>query len=380
MPGLEILSDFTVRNALIGASLLGVVSGVLGTFAVLREQSLIGDAVSHAALPGICLGFLIAGTREIWPLALGALAAGAAAALAVLALTRYSRLKPDASLGTVLSTFFAAGTVLLTYIQNRQLPGQAGLDSFLFGQAAAVLPEDLWFMGAVALVALGAVGLFWKEFKLVAFDPGFARSLGLPVALIEAALTAMIALAVVVGLQLVGVVLMVAMVIAPGTAARQWCRRLETTVLLAAGFGAASGILGTMLSLLGRGLATGPLIVLVATGLAVVSLLFAPGRGAAWKAAARRRARAAIEDRHILAGMWQLAQSHGDAAYAVEQGMLDAMYGAGARGALERLERQGLVEPVTHMSEEGLHWRLTPEGRKAAAAEPLSPSPTVRGE
>ena len=216
MAGLwELFTDFTVRNAVMGAVPLGILSGVLGTFAVLREQSLLGDALSHAALPGICIGFLIAGGRQLLPLMLGALAAGAVAALLVLLLTQHSRLKPDASVGAVLSTFFAVGTVLLTYIQNRQLPGQAGLDSFLFGQAAAILPSDLWVMAAVTAVGLGLVALFWKEFKLVTFDPGFARSLGWRVPVLEALLTSMIALAVVVGLQMVGVVLMVAMIIAP---------------------------------------------------------------------------------------------------------------------------------------------------------------------
>jgi len=362
----EILTDFTVRNALLGAALLGVLSGVLGTFAVLREQSLLGDALSHAALPGICIGFLIAGGRHLWPLVLGALAAGAAAALLVLLLTNHSRLKPDASVGAVLSTFFAIGTVLLTYIQNRQLPGQAGLDSFLFGQAAAILPADLGVMAAVAALGLGLVAIFWKEFKLIAFDPGFARSLGWRVSLLEALLTAMIALAVVIGLQMVGVVLMVAMIIAPAAAARQWARRLETMVVLAGVFGAASGMLGTIVSLARPGLATGPLIVLAATGVTVVSLVFAPQRGVLWQAVQRRRTRAAIEGGRVLVDLLQLARAHGDEAFATEQGMIDAVYGADAQPVLRQLEKQGLVKPLPPQLGKGQQWQLTSAGQAEA--------------
>jgi len=362
----EILTDFTVRNALLGALLLGTLSGVLGTFAVLREQSLLGDALSHAALPGICIGFLVAGSRQLWPLALGALAAGAVASWCVLLLVRYSRLKSDASMGVVLSTFFAGGTVLLTYIQNHQLPGQAGLDSFLFGQAAGLLPSDLWVMGAVAAVGLGLVILFWKEFKLLTFDPGFARSLGWPVRLLEGLLTSMIALAVVVGLQMVGVVLMVAMIIAPATAARQWARRLETMVILAALIGAMSGAAGTLISLVRPGLATGPLIVLTATGFVLVSLLIAPQRGLIWRAVQRRRTRAAIESGRVLVDMLQLARAHGDERYASAQGMISAVYGADAEAALLKLEKAGLVKPVMPEHGKGRHWHLTEEGRAAA--------------
>ncbi|NBB83887.1 MAG: iron chelate uptake ABC transporter family permease subunit, partial [Alphaproteobacteria bacterium] len=258
----ELLGDYTVRTVALGAALLGLVSGVLGCFAVLRRQSLLGDTLSHAALPGICLGFLIAGTREIASILAGALVTGVLAALLMLLLTKRSRLKTDAGLGIALSVFFAVGIVLLTHIQGTGNAAQGGLDSFLFGQAAALLRSDLWVMGGIAVVALGLVAAFWKEFKLVSFDPGYARSLGLPVVALEVLLTAMIALAVVIGLQMVGVVLMAAMVIAPAVAARQWVGTLERMVVLAAGVGIVSGVVGAVASALARGLATGPLIVL----------------------------------------------------------------------------------------------------------------------
>jgi manganese/zinc/iron transport system permease protein len=296
---LAFLQDHTIQNVVIGAALLGISSGVLGSFAVLRQQSLVGDMLSHAALPGVCLGFLIAGTRHLPSILLGALLTGILATLLMLAFIRYSRLKTDAALGITLSVFFAIGVVLLTFIQNSGNAAQGGLDSFLFGQAAAMLRSDLYLTGGITLLALTLVGLFWKEFKLVTFDPVFARSSGMPVPLLDAALTMMVALAVVIGLQLVGVVLMASMIIAPAAAARQWATRLEGLVLWSAIFGAAAGVLGALISSSNRGLATGPLIVLAATAIVIISLLLAPQRGLLWtaarRAAERRRLRHSLE-------------------------------------------------------------------------------------
>lgn len=363
---LALFTDFTVRNVALGAALLGISSGVLGTFAVLRQQSLLGDTLSHAALPGICLGFLVAGSRQLVPILAGALLAGAMAALFIVLLTRRSRLKTDAGLGITLSVFFAVGTVLLTYIQNHRGAGQAGLNSFLFGQAAAIVPSDLWVIGSVTLVALALVGLLWKEFKLVTFDPGFAGSAGLPVLALEVLLTVMVALAVVIGLQLVGVILMAAMIIAPAAAARQWSRSLGGMVVLAAVFGAASGVTGALVSATTRGLATGPVIVLCASVIVLVSLLVAPGRGLAWSWWAAYQNRASLRAHRVLTTLHRLAQAHGDAAYASEQGMIDALYGVDTRSVLQRLEARGLVAPVRHMQEEGPHWHLTPAGQREA--------------
>lgn len=286
---LSLLQDPTIRTVSIGALLLGVSSGVLGSFAVLRGQSLLGDTLSHAALPGICLGFLIAGGRSLGAILGGALVTGTLAALLVLLLTRRSRLGTDAALGIALSVFFAAGVVLLTYVQGTTNASQGGLDSFLFGQAAAILRSDLWLMGGIAGFALLLVAALWKELKLVTFDPLFASSVGMPVAVLEGVLTVMIALAVVLGLQTVGVVLMASMIIAPAVAARQWVRRFEHMVLLAAAVGALGGVVGALLSAARTGLATGPLVVLVVTAVVILSLAFAPERGVVWGPLRRRR-------------------------------------------------------------------------------------------
>jgi manganese/zinc/iron transport system permease protein len=370
----ELLSSQLVRTVLTGAAMLGAIAGMLGAFAVLRRQSLLGDALAHAALPGVCLGFLIAGGRDLGSIMAGAFFTGALAALVMMLITRATTLKTDAALGIVLSVFFAVGVVLLTHLQGMGGAASAGLGSFLFGQAAAILPSDLWVMGGVGLVALALVVAFWKEFKLVSFDAGFARAQGFPVTLLEGLLTVMVALAIVVGLQLVGVVLIVALLIAPAAAARQWTNSLGTMVMLSALIGAASGAGGALISATTRGLATGPVVVLCASAAVLVSLMLAPRRGLVWQALAARRARAQIGERRILAAMQGLANAHDDARYPSEQGMLRAALGyAPARQRFAALERRGLIRPVTHPPETTLHWELTPAGHDQAEASRADP-------
>ncbi len=363
----ELLSSGIVQTVLMGAALLGAISGMLGAFAVLRRQSLLGDALAHAALPGVCLGFLIAGARDLGAIMAGAFFTGALAALVMMLITRRTALKTDAALGIVLSVFFAMGIVLLTHVQGQGRTASAGLETFLFGQAAAILRADLWIMGGVGLAALGVVLALWKEFKLVSFDPDFARANGLPVLPLEAALTVLVALAIVVGLQLVGVVLMVALLIAPAAAARQWTRSLGAMVALSALIGAASGAGGALVSAAQRGLATGPVVVLIATGVVLISLAIAPERGLLWQALAARRARARISDRRVLATLQGLAAAHDDTHYPAERGMLKTALGAMPRSTrLEGLEARGLIRSVTHPPETTPHWELTSAGHREA--------------
>lgn len=352
MQWLDLLSDYTFQNVVIGASLLGLISGPLGCFAVLRRQSLLGDAISHAALPGVCLSFIITGSRDMGSVIIGSLATGSLAALTMLLLTRKSRLKTDAALGICLSIFFAIGIVLLTYIQGTNNASQGGLEAFLFGQAAATLRSDLWVMGSITLVTLTLLAIFWKQAKLVTFDGQYARSLGMPVNAIEAALTAMVALAVVVGLQMVGVILMAAMIVAPAAAARQWSRHLGGMLVIAAGIGIVSGVSGATISTLSRGLATGPLVILTATVIVIISLALAPGRGLLWGFIKHYRQKEALQKQQLLYTLYKHPSTsrHYRATF-------------GARMVLSKLKRQGYL---IRSSDGGAGWALTSRGEKAA--------------
>jgi manganese/zinc/iron transport system permease protein len=290
----DLLFDYTLRNVALGAALLGVVSGVLGSFAVLRQQGLLGDALSHAALPGVCLAFLLTGSKATLVLLLGAALAGWVGTLILLKIVRDTRLDEDAALGIVLSTFFGFGIVLLTFIAKRNDANQAGLDRYLFGQAASLREEHVVTMAVLGTVALIVVGLFYKEFKLLTFDPDFAASIGLATGPLNVLVTSLIVVAVVIGLQTVGVVLMAAMLVGPAVAARQWTDRLGVMLALAAFFGAISGVAGAMISVTQARLPTGPMVILSLTVVVVVSLLVAPAHGVLPDYMRRRRQRALL--------------------------------------------------------------------------------------
>ncbi len=276
---LYIWLDPNVQWILFGSMLLGLSSGVIGSFAYLRKQSLMGDALSHAALPGVCIAFMLSGSKSIGLFLLGAAVAGIIATFGIGFITRNSRVKQDAALAIVLTVFFGIGIVLLTRIQHSGNGNQSGLDKFLFGQAASMMLSDVMIMAAISLVLVTVCSLLFKEFKLLSFDPGFARGIGYPVAFMDQLIMFLIVVAVVVGIQAVGVVLMSALLITPAVSARYWTEKLGMMVVLAGLFGALSGLIGTFISASGNNLPTGPLTVLVATAVFALSVAAAPRRG-----------------------------------------------------------------------------------------------------
>ena len=211
--------DYTLMIVGIGAALLGTVSGALGSYAVLRRQSLLGDAISHAALPGIAIAFLLTGSKMPLVMVLGAAIVGWLGTLLILSIVRLTRIKYDSALAIVLSTFFGFGLVLHTLIQRTGNANQAGLDTFLFGQAATMLARDALTIGILGGVAIIIMLIFWKELKLLVFDEGFAASIGFPIRALDILLTSLLVIAIVLGLQAVGAVLMSAMLVAPAVAA-----------------------------------------------------------------------------------------------------------------------------------------------------------------
>ncbi|AWB45888.1 manganese ABC transporter [Paenibacillus sp. CAA11] len=286
------LNDPNIRWILLGCLLLGLGSGVIGSFAYLRKQSLLGDTLAHAALPGICIAFMLSGIKSVGLFLLGAILSGMLATFGIYAITRYTRIKQDAAMGIVLSVFFGIGVVLMTQIQHSGNGNQSGLDKYMFGQAASMMLVDVYTMAGVSLVLVVLCALLFKEFKLVSFDPGFAKGLGYPVSLLEQLLLLMTVVAVVVGIQAVGVVLIAALLITPAVGARYWSDKLGWMVNLAGIFGAVSGAAGTLISSGLSNLPTGPVTVLAATALFAVSALIAPKRGALAKLLERRRVRA----------------------------------------------------------------------------------------
>jgi manganese/zinc/iron transport system permease protein len=282
---------YTDTVVVAGALVLGVTSGVLGAFAVLRRRSLVGDAVAHSTLPGVCVAFLVAGVKDVPGLLVGAAVAGLVAALLMVGIERVGRIRPDTAIGVVLSGFFALGVVLLTHISNSADADQAGLENYLFGQAAGLLERDVAVMAALGGTALLVVGLARRALTTTLFDPAYAGSIGLPVRVLETLMTALLVVAVVIGVRVVGAILMVAMLVVPTVTARQLVDRFTRVLPLAGLIGAAVGVTGA-LSATRAQLPTGPVIVLTGFTVALTALLLAPGRGVTWRAlrlASRRR-------------------------------------------------------------------------------------------
>lgn len=385
MVRLLLLSDANTRTVLIGTAMLGAAAGAIGAFAVLRRRALVGDAISHAALPGICIAYFLVGDRDFGAFLLGAAIAGLAAAACISAIRSYTRIKEDAAIGMVLSVFFGLGIVLSRVIQNEPAGNRAGLDGFIFGKAASMVGDDVRLIGAVAAGSMLLTAALFKEFKLLCFDRDFARSIGRPVGALDVMLMALVAACTVAGLPAVGVVLMSALLIIPAAAARFWSDRLGVVVVAASAFGAASGIIGSALSAvlpapegaLSRGWPTGPLIVLVAASLFVISLVAAPRRGIASAVVRRRRLRRRIGVQNLLRAAWEACESRSRGTTAPSGDMAwthaDLLPRRGwspqeLRRATSMAARAGLVEPSPSnpLVAGDRAWRLTALGATEA--------------
>lgn len=357
--------SYSLRMVLAGTALLGAVSGIVGSFAVLRRRALMGDVFAHTALPGMCLAFLFVGSLTFWPMLAGALLTGLLGAGVITLVTHGTRTKEDAAIGIVLSTFFGAGIVLSSRIQRMtNLGSPAGLESYIYGQAATLTWTDIVGISIVSAGVLLTLTLFYKEFKLISFDAPFAQALGWPTARLDLLLMGLIAMITVAGLPAVGVVLMAALLITPAAAARLWCEQLGNMLCCAGIFGAGAGVLGTLLSQADWG-PPGPLIVLAASGWFVISLVIAPRRGLASQALARFRLRRDFDEHHLLRALFELGEAQPDARPPLPVTALQSSQGWTARhtsSTLGRAARRGLVEIGSGAA------RLSPQGLQQALA------------
>lgn len=355
----DFFTDYTLRTITLGTAVLGAICGMLGSFAVLRKQSLLGDAISHAALPGIALAFILTGVKNDNLILIGALISGLVGTFWIKGIVKRTRLKSDTALGLILSLFFGFGMLLLTFIQKMPNANQAGLDKYLFGQAATLVEEDVWVMAAVTGISLIVLLLFWKELKLLLFDADYTKTLGFNTRFLDILITTFIVLAIVLGLQTVGVVLMSAMLLAPAAAARQWTNNLGVMIVLASIFGAFSGVFGTAISASQNNLSTGPVIVLVAATFVAVSFIFSPGRGLLFREIRFRRNRGELHLKKTLTLMLHIAQNHDNIAHPHAIQILNNFQGYRLK-TLAKLEKQELI------SIHGNQWALTEKGYEKA--------------
>jgi len=305
-------SDANVRFVVAGTVLLAVSSSLVGCFTFLRKRTLAGDVIAHSILPGICLAFLVFESKNPLLLLLGASATGWLSIIGVDYIVKKSKLKEDAALAIVLSVFFGIGIFLLTAIQHTNLANQTGLDKFLFGKAASLVGEDVAVFCAFSFVLIILLFLFFKELTLVTFDKNFSQTSGLPVKFLETLLSSLTVLAVVVGIQAVGVVLMAAMLITPASAARYWTDNLKVMLGTAALLAALSGLFGSFVSYVAPGMATGPWMVLILSFFAFISFVFAPGKGILHRWFLNRQNRKQIRDENLLKAIYKVAETARD--------------------------------------------------------------------
>ena len=291
---MTILQSYTTQMVLLGTALLGLASGIAGTFAVLRKESLIGDGLSHAALPGVVIAFLLTGIKDIEVLITGAALSSIAAAWLITITVENSKIKFDGALATILSAFFGLGMVLLTYLQSLNNAGQAGLSKFIFGQAATILARDVYITSAAALIIIVLTALFWKELKLISFDVEYAKTLQIPVTFTLILYRSLLIMTIIIGIQSVGAILISSLLIAPAVGARQWTNKLGTMCVLAGFFGMLSAMGGTIWSTSVQKLPTGPAIIVILSVIVLLSLIFAPNRGILWQIRKNRQSKRAL--------------------------------------------------------------------------------------
>ncbi len=308
------LRDYNTRVVLLGTMVLGMCAGVVGVFMLMRKRALLGDVVSHAALPGIALAFMLA---EYWApgqgkslalLLTGAAVSGVAGVFATTLIRRTTRLKDDAALAIVLSVFFGIGISLLTVIQRLPSGNAAGLSHFIYGKAASMMASDVQGILFISLIALLVCALLFKEFTVLCFDERFAQAQGWPTFVLDQLLMALVVTVAVIGLQSVGLLLVVALLIVPAAAARFWTERLSTMVWIAGALGGVSSLIGVAISAVIPRVATGATIVLVGAFFFGVSLLLGTQRGLLprWVVRARLRRRTGVQ--HVLRSLYEIAE------------------------------------------------------------------------
>lgn len=276
---ISIITQYSFIVVAIGTMLLAMATGIVGTISILKGQSLIGDAVGHASLPGIILAFMISGRKSSLILMLGAIVAGIVAFILIQIISEGSKIEADTAMAVILSAMFGMGMVLKSYIQgNQKIQGasQSGLASYIFGQAAYILREDVYIILAVSVISLALFILFYKEIKVYVFDMVYAYTIGINSRLTSLLIMIITMILIAAGLKAVGAILISSMLITPAVTGLQWSKSYEKVLVIAAVTGAISAFLGTFISSAVKGFSTGPSIILIMSVIALFSVLFAP--------------------------------------------------------------------------------------------------------
>lgn len=357
---MQLFYDYTFYKVLAGTTLIGISTGILGCFTVLRKQSLLGDTIAHATFPGLTGMFLIVLQKSYALLLLGATISGLLGTYFVHVITKHTTLKKDTALGIVLSGFFGLGTIFLTIIQKNPFAHQAGIDKFLFGHASTLLVHDVYILAGITTIVLFTVTCFWKELKIFSFDSTYAQTIGMPIEWINIILMILIVLTIIVGLQTVGLILISSFLISPATAAKQWTHSLLSMTILSVLFSLFATIAGTCISCSVQAVPTGPIIVVISTCVTFISFIFAPqGLVTKWLIAHRQKKNMQLAT--MLKNFMLFNESKTDPFHPHDLQALQVIGKKGTNTTLKLLQRQGFIQN-THDN----FWQLTPKGLSQA--------------
>lgn len=374
-------TDAVLRAPTIGCMLMCFAAALVGVIVFLKKQSLLGESLSHAAYPGVIIGVISAGALSMSEqdetavailIMAGAFLSAMIGLWAIAFLERRLRVRSDSALCFVLSAFFGIGLTLASEVQFAYTTLYRQVQVYLYGQAATMTDVHILIYGILAAVVLGVVIFFYKEIQSIAFDRDYARSLGINTKMIDAVIFVLIVLAVVIGIRSVGVVLMSAMLIAPAVAARQYTNKLYIMFALAAFFGLLSGFFGNYFSVemtkqlalkypsARLSLPTGPMIVVVASIICLLSLMFASKRGLLLRLVRIARFRYQCMCENLLKALWRFGEGREVSFNEIEKYQsASPLY---LRFVLMRLAQQGWVEHVSTGQ-----YRLTSDGLYKAA-------------
>ena len=298
------LQDYNTRVVLAGTILLGIASGLLGVYLLLRKRALLGDAISHATLPGIALAFLwtalMGQEKTLSVLLTGAAISGSLGGLSVLLLRHFANIREDAALGIVLSVFFGAGVALVSVLQKFKQGNIAGLESFIYGKVVAITGADVALAATVLFVVVVIIAALGKELKILCFDIELARSQGWPVMLLDCLLIAMVVAVTIVGLKAIGLIMVIALLVIPAASARFWTHDLNRMLIISSLLGGVSCAVGAVASAVFADMPSGATIVLCGCGFFLLSFTFGAERGVLWTYLHQKNLRRQQEYLHML--------------------------------------------------------------------------------
>lgn len=391
---IEFFTDPVLRAPTIGTMLMCFSAGIIGCLAFLQKRSLVGEALSHATYPGVVLSVVFAALflpfsedGAALSILIGAFISGILGLAVIGHMEKKLKISSDAALCFVLAIFFGIGVLIASRLQVTHALWFRQIQIFLFGQAATMVDAHIYLYAALALVVSATIFFLFRYLEILYFDPGFAGSVGLKTALVNGVVYFLLVLAIVIGMRSVGVVLMSGMLIAPPVAARAWTKKLASFFLVSAFFGVLAGFLGNVLSVKiplwanqpKLPLPTGPMIILSAAAIALLSLLFSPSKGYVTRKLRILRFRIRCREENILKALYE-----GDK-YTASRLQLRRMYWKGwledgkltqkGRAEAEKLVRlhrlwevyliyMGQGAERVHHSAEAMEHILTPEVEK----------------